>query len=67
MYEAKKTFSYNGVVYHNGDEVKVNTKEELIKMNEKGFIKPLTSKQIQNFGKEKSKVKEKENNKKEEE
>ena len=48
---AKSNFSLNGIFYEAGDEVKVNNKEELIRLNEKGFINPLTSKEIQNFGK----------------
>ena len=32
-------------------EVKIETKEQLIMLNEKGFIGPLTPKEIQNFGK----------------
>ena len=31
------------------------TKEDLVKLNEKGFIEPLTFKDIQNFGKEEPK------------
>ena len=46
-------FELNGVFYEAGDEVEVENKDQLIKLNEKGFIEPLTPKQIQNFGKEK--------------
>ena len=56
MYKAKKDFTLNGVFYEKGDEVKVDSKEALIKLNEKGFIEPLTAKQIQNFGKEHKKM-----------
>ena len=49
---AKKNFSANGVFYAKGDEVKVQTKEQLAKLNELGFIEPLSTKDIQNFGKE---------------
>lgn len=49
---AKKDFSLNGIAYEKGDEVKVKDKSELVSLNEKGFIEPLTLKQIQNFGKE---------------
>lgn len=52
MYKAQCDFVFNGVAYEKGDEVKVETKEQLIKLNEKGFIEPLTLKQIQNFKKE---------------
>ena len=49
---AKKDFALNGVAYEKGDEVRVKDKAELVSLNEKGFIEPLTLKQIQNFGKE---------------
>ena len=49
---AKKDFALNGIAYEKGDEVKVKDKTELVSLNEKGFIEPLTLKQIQNFGKE---------------
>lgn len=49
---AKKDFALNGIAYEKGDEVKVKDKVELVSLNEKGFIEPLTLKQIQNFGKE---------------
>lgn len=50
--KAKKSFTLNGVAYEKGDDVKVYNKNELVALNEKGFIEPLTLKQIQNFGKE---------------
>lgn len=53
--KAKVLFSHKGIWYEAGDEVKVETKEELVKLNEKGFIEPLTFKDIQNFGKEEPK------------
>ena len=59
---AKKNFALNGVAYEKGDEVRVKDKSELVSLNEKGFIEPLTLKQIQNFGK----VEPKENKKEEE-
>lgn len=63
---AKQNFNINGVIFYNeGDEVKVETKEQLIKLNELGFIEPLSSKQIQNFGKEEIKEPKKENKKEE--
>lgn len=49
---AKQNININGTFYNEGDEVKVNNKEQLIKLNEIGFIEPLTMKEIQNFGKE---------------
>ena len=53
--KAKVLFSNKGIWYEAGDEVKVETKEDLVKLNEKGFIEPLTFKDIQNFGKEEPK------------
>lgn len=55
MIKATKDFTLNGIAYEKGDQVEVKTKEDLIKLNEKGFIEPLTLKQIQNFGKAESK------------
>lgn len=49
---AKERFSLNNIIYEKGDEVEVKTKEQLIKLNERGFIEPLKIKDIQNFGKE---------------
>lgn len=49
---AKGSFNLNGKFYEKGDEVKVATKEELIRLNEKGFIEAITPKDIQDFGKE---------------
>lgn len=40
-----------GKFYEKGDEIEVKDKEMLIKLNERGFIEPLTPKQIQDFGK----------------
>lgn len=48
--KAKVLFSYKGIWYEAGNEVKVETREDLVKLNEKGFIEPLTFKDIQNFG-----------------
>lgn len=49
---AKKDVNINGKFYSKGKEIKVNSKEQLIKLNEIGFIEPLTMEEIQNFGKE---------------
>lgn len=51
-YKANKDFAVNGVFYEKGDEVEVKDLEQLVRLNEKGFIGPLTPKEIQNFGKE---------------
>lgn len=48
---AKKNFNLNSIFYEIGDEVKINNKKELIKLNEKGFIQPLSPKEIQNWNK----------------
>ena len=49
---AKKDFTRNGEPIFVGDDVKVNSVEELVKLNEKGFIEPLTFKDIVQFKKE---------------
>ena len=45
----KKNCEINGIFYEKGDEIEVKTKEQLTKLNERGFIEPLTPKQIQNY------------------
>lgn len=47
--KAVKEFSLNGKFYSKNDIVEIKNKEDLIKLNEKGFIEPLTIKDIQNF------------------
>lgn len=49
---AKVDININGIFYEKGDEIEIISKEQLIKLNEKGYIEPLTPKQIQNWGKE---------------
>jgi hypothetical protein len=44
--KAKKDFTLNDIDYFAGDEVKTNNITEIIKLNEKGFIEPLTRKEI---------------------
>ena len=44
--KARVLCSYNGIWYDKGDEIKVETKEDLVRLNEKGFIEPLTLKEI---------------------
>ena len=46
---AKKDFQLDGIFYEKGEEVEIKNKEQLIKLNEKGFIEPLTPKQIQDY------------------
>lgn len=59
---AKDDININGIFYNKGDEVKVDNKEQLIALNEIGFIEPLTMKEIQSFNK---KVEDKETKKEE--
>jgi len=47
--KAIKRCQVNGVFYEEGEEININTKEQLIKLNEMGFIEPLTPKQIQEY------------------
>ena len=44
--EAKKDFTLDGVNYIVGDEVKVTDIAVIRKLNEKGFIKPLTYREL---------------------
>jgi len=55
---ANKNFTLNGKYYETNDEVKVDNFEQVKMLNEKGFIKPLTRKELENFLKEKNKIKE---------
>ena len=55
---AKTNFSLNGVFYNKGNEVKIETKNQLVKLNELGYIEPLSINDIQNFGKEEIKKEE---------
>ena len=48
---AKKNFELFGTFYDKGDEVNITDKEMLTKLVERGFVEPLTPKQIQDFGK----------------
>lgn len=53
-------FSYHGKWYEKGENIKIDTVEELIRLNEKCFIEPQSMKDIQNFGKEQPKINDKE-------
>jgi hypothetical protein len=44
--KAIKDFTLNGVDYFKGDEVEVKDIKDIVKINEKGFIEPLTRKDI---------------------
>lgn len=50
--KAIANFSLNGVVYEPNDDVQVNTFEEVVRLNEKGFIEPLTAKDLQTIEKQ---------------
>ena len=43
---AKKDFTLNGIVYLEGEAVKVKTFDEVVKLNTLGFIKPLSTKDL---------------------
>ena len=44
--KAKKNFTLNNVDYFVGEEIEINNISDIIKLNEKGFIEPLTRKDI---------------------
>ena len=44
--KAIKDFTLNGVEYIQGDNIEVKDIQELVKLNEKGFIEPLSRKDI---------------------
>lgn len=46
---AKIDCQINGIFYNKGEEIPIENKEQLQKLNEKGFIEPLTQKQIQDY------------------
>lgn len=58
---ASENFTLKGKPYKKGDEIKNVSKEELIRLNERGFIKPLSFNDIKNFDKSKKKKEGKEN------
>lgn len=49
---AKKDFTLNRIYYSENDEVEIKNIEELVILNEKGFIKPLTRKEISQIQKQ---------------
>lgn len=55
---AARDFSLKNKIYKKGKEVKITSKKELIKLNEMGFINPLTLKEINELFEEKNKMKE---------
>ena len=44
--KAIKDFTLHGVDYFKGDEIEVKDIADIVKLNEKGFIEPLTRKDI---------------------
>lgn len=58
--KATHSFMLNGIFYEKGDEVNIKNKDELIRLNEKGFIEPLSAKQLQNYKIEEIKINKKE-------
>lgn len=46
---AKIDCKINDTYYSKGEEIKVDNIEQLNKLNERGFIEPLTQKQIQDY------------------
>lgn len=50
--KAKKDFTLNGVDYFVGDEVETDNISDIIRLNEKGFIIPLSRKDISLIKKE---------------
>lgn len=46
---AKINCQINGVFYDKGEEIPVKNEKQLQKLNEKGFIEPLSNKDIQEY------------------
>lgn len=46
---AKIDCRVNETYYSKGEEIPVSSTEQLIKLNEKGFIEPMSAKEIQDF------------------
>ncbi len=46
---AKIDCQVNGKYFTKGEEIKVDNIEQLIKLNERGFIEPLNAKEIQDY------------------
>lgn len=46
---AKKIFTLFGKFYEPGDEIDIKSKIIINRLNERGFIEPMTPKQIQEF------------------
>ena len=46
---AKIDCKVNGRYYSKGEEIKVDRPEQMLKLNEKGFIEPISPKEIQDY------------------
>lgn len=46
---AKIDCNINGKYYSKGEEIFINSTEQLYKLNELGFIEPMTAKEIQDY------------------
>lgn len=46
---AKIDCQIDGIYYDKGEEIEVKSKEQLINLNERGFVEPLTPKEIQDY------------------
>ncbi len=46
---AKMNCKIDDIYYDKGEEIEIKDKEQLIELNEKGFIEPLTPKEIQEY------------------
>ena len=57
---AKKDFSFDGEIYIEGDEIEIKDIGKIKELNEKGFIQPLTLKEIVILERELKKNKEEE-------
>lgn len=58
---AIKDFTLNGKLYKKDSEISTVNVKDLVKLNENGFIKPLTMKEIHNLSKQSKKEEEKNN------
>lgn len=47
--KAKLTFTLNGILYEKGDVINTSNINDIIRLNENGFIEPLSAKDLQNI------------------
>ena len=50
--KAKENFTLNNIDYFAGEEIEIDNISDIIKLNEKGFIEPLTRKDLSIIKKE---------------